>query len=153
MNNNTEHPDIDAYLLGHLSPEARADFEAAMGQDEALTTAVEVRRLEFEVAEAIVAQDIRAQITALRAEDIRSKDTTTNPLPRWRYWWLGGVLLCLIVLFFRVNWPTASTGLPRRHPCRCLLRRYPMLFRRQKKPLHLRRIHRLSHACRLRLVR
>ena len=67
MNNNAEQYDhIESFLLGKLSPEAKSDFEIAMRRDAALAEAVELRRLEFDVAEALIANDIRTQMSRLR---------------------------------------------------------------------------------------
>lgn len=114
MNNNTEyHPNIEAYLLGQLSPEAQALFKAAMQQDPDLAEAVELRRLEFDVAEAIVADDIRAQMAALQAEDDKPEKASPGSAPQtFSRWWVALGLLCLAALFLWINRSSAPNAVP-----------------------------------------
>lgn len=114
MSNNTEyHQNIEAYLLGQLTPETLALFEAAMQQDPALAETVELRRLEFDVAEAIVADDIRAQMAALRTEEDEPTESTPERSPKkFPRWWAALGLFCLGALFVWLNRNTAPTYAP-----------------------------------------
>lgn len=115
MNNNTaHHQNIEAYLLGQLPPEAQALFEAAMQQDSALTETVELRRLEFEVAEAILADDIRAQMAALQAGDDEHKESPKSTTRKFPFGWAVFILLGLAALFVWINrgTPPSSTPMP-----------------------------------------
>jgi hypothetical protein len=114
MNNNAEQYDhIEAFLQGKLSPEAQSDFEAAMQRDTALAEAVELRRLEFEVAEALIANDIRAQMS--RLGDAHPPDDDLKKSQRKgrarHYWWLFAALLCSVV-FIIWRWPQSRQSSP-----------------------------------------
>jgi hypothetical protein len=98
MNSNLEHQHLDDYLSGKLSPEAKALFEAAIQQNAVLSEAVQLRRLEFDVAEAIIAEDIRKQMAALYEEDSKSGEEPTPKPSSFRRWWVFFALLCLVVL-------------------------------------------------------
>ena len=57
---------IEAFLSGHLGPEKREAMQKAMSASPALAREVELRRLEFDVSEALIAQNIRDQLLRLR---------------------------------------------------------------------------------------
>lgn len=104
MNHKAAHSDdIDAYLSGAMTAEARTAFEAACRQDAALAEALALRRMEFEVAEALIAQDIRAQMSALRAQE-PPPDDTPKPGGGSRLRWIALIVLAgLVALFFWLN--------------------------------------------------
>lgn len=67
MNNNALFYDqIEGFLTGQLTSDQREAMERAVLEDHDLARAVELRRLEFEVAEALIAQNIRDQMVRLR---------------------------------------------------------------------------------------
>lgn len=68
---NTEgnfHGQIEAYLTNRLAPAERAAFEEALATDPALARETELRRLEFDLSETLLADSIRSQFETLRAE-------------------------------------------------------------------------------------
>lgn len=67
MNNDIPYYDqIEAYLLGEMPPDQELAMKNAMQDDPDLAREVELRRLEFDVSEALIAQNIRDQISRLR---------------------------------------------------------------------------------------
>jgi tetratricopeptide (TPR) repeat protein len=68
MNNNeTYYDQIDPYLAGQLSPDMAAALERALQSDPALARELALRRLEFDVSETLIADNIREQMKRLRA--------------------------------------------------------------------------------------
>ena len=63
---------IDAWLTGQLPPDEQQAMQKAIGEDPALAREIEIRRLEFDVSEALIADNIRRQLQRLR---------TTTPTP------------------------------------------------------------------------
>ncbi len=114
MNNNAElYQHIDAYVLGTLPQPAKSAFETAMRRDAALAEAVELRRLEFEVAEALIANDIRAQMSRLR-DGHPPNESAKNPKNlklSVRYWLLLAALLCCAA-FAVWHWRKSRQTLP-----------------------------------------
>lgn len=66
--NEALYAQIDQYLSGQLSEAESAAMQKAMLDDAELAQEVELRRLEFEVSEALIAQRIRDQLRRLRTE-------------------------------------------------------------------------------------
>ena len=66
-NNEALYEQIERYLSGQLSDEESAALRQALLNDAELAQAVELRRLEFEVSEALIAQRIRDQMQRLRS--------------------------------------------------------------------------------------
>lgn len=104
MNHKAAHSDdIDAYLSGAMTAEARTAFEIACRQDPALAEALALRQMEFDVAEALIAQDIRAQMAALRAQETPTDHTPKSGAGGRMRWIALGGLLGLAALFYWLN--------------------------------------------------
>ena len=84
---------IDLFLTGQLSPEATAEMEAAIQQDAALAQAVTLRQMEFETAETIIANNLRAQMQQFRNEKMPESENQ----PWWFSPWLWLILLVVIL--------------------------------------------------------
>ncbi len=86
---------IEAFLSGHLGPEKREAMQKAMSASPALAREVELRRLEFDVSEALIAQNIRDQLLRLRTPP--SPEPPPAPLaerqPSRRILWIIAALL------------------------------------------------------------
>jgi len=67
-NNEVLYDQIEQYLSGRLSDAESAVLRQALLDDADLAQAVELRRLEFEVSEALIAQRIRDQMQCLRSD-------------------------------------------------------------------------------------
>ena len=110
---------IDAYLAGHLPLEDAAQLERAAQADPALAQAISLRHLEFEVAEAAVADDIRAQFAALRNQSPTTPSEKGTPsaqvpeprrIPLLKVLCLALALLGLGLLWHHFSRPTASVA-------------------------------------------
>ncbi len=66
--NDTYYEQIEAYLSGRLAPAQQEAMQQAIRQDADLAREVELRRLEFDVSEAAIAQAIRDQLRGLRTD-------------------------------------------------------------------------------------
>lgn len=68
---------IEAYLIGELSPQARADLEQAMKQDPALQAEFDNREMAHTAIDILIEDDLRATLRALEAK----KDTPIVAAP------------------------------------------------------------------------
>lgn len=59
---------IEAFLTGRLTPAEQDAMRKALPDDPELAREVELRRLEFEVSESLIAENIRQQMQGLRSE-------------------------------------------------------------------------------------
>ncbi len=93
---------IEAYLTNRLSAAERTAFEKALAADPALARETELRRLEFEVSEALIADTIREHMKKLQVE-------TPVPWKKYRLYWLLAALTLLttLALIYRA-WPAAD---------------------------------------------
>ena len=107
-NNEALYEQIERYLIGQLSEAETAAMQKALLEDAELAQEVELRRLEFEVSEALIAQRIRDQMQRLRThpppdepQNVRGQKTRARrfSIPSWAiaamliiaaigvYWW------------------------------------------------------------------
>ncbi len=107
-NNEALYAQIDQYLSGQLSEAESVAMRQALLNDAELAQEVELRRLEFEVSEALIAQRIRDQMQRLRTDpppdepqNVRGQKTRARrfSIPKWAiaamliiaamgvYWW------------------------------------------------------------------
>lgn len=99
-NNDALYGQIDQYLSGQLPEAAAAAFRAAMLEDAALAQEVELRRLEFEVSEALIAQSIREQMHRLRAGP-PPQGGTSQPVQKEKLrfaLWAAAAMLCIAAI-------------------------------------------------------
>lgn len=103
--NEALYAQIDQYLSGQLPEAESAAMRQAMLNDAELAQEVALRRLEFEVSEALIAQRIRDQMQRLRTDPppdpapIQPPHQERLSIPRWAiaamliiaaigvYWW------------------------------------------------------------------
>ena len=78
--------------MGRLSDADANALRQAMASDEALRQAVNLRRLEFEVAEQIVGDDIRAKLSRYRA----GNEPETRKI--WEKWYFWLILTCVFIV-------------------------------------------------------
>jgi tetratricopeptide (TPR) repeat protein len=104
MKDNTAFFDqIDDFLVGKLSAQAQEAMQQAIAQNERLAQEVAIRKMEFEVSEAIIAGDIRAHFTQLR--DNLAPQEQPNPLSK-KWWWLLLVAVVVTSCIAWFLWPT-----------------------------------------------
>jgi hypothetical protein len=99
-NNDALYGLIDPYLSGQLPEAEAAAFRAAMLEDAALAQEVELRRLEFEVSEALIAQSVREQMHRLRAGPPPQGDTP-QPVQKEKFrfaLWVAAAMLCIAAI-------------------------------------------------------
>jgi len=99
-NNHALYAQIDPYLSGQLPEAEAAAFRAALLEDAALAQEVELRRLEFEVSEALIAQSIREQMHRLRAGPSPPTDTP-QPVQKEKLrfaLWAAAAMLCIAAI-------------------------------------------------------
>lgn len=108
---------IEDYLTGRLTPEQQAAMRQALRDDPDLAREVELRRLEFEVSETLIAGTIRDQLRGLRTEP-----PPATPPVRHVYWLLAA-LLCIVA--FAIYWWAARTPAPAPEPAPPIPRQTP----------------------------
>ncbi len=100
MNNNRPYYEqIEAFLSGYLAPDQRAAMEKALLEDSELAREVELRRLEFDVSEALIAQNIRDQLVRLRTSP--SPETQPPAIQPYKFrplLWLIAALLSIAAI-------------------------------------------------------
>lgn len=99
---------IEAYLAGQLPPDEQEAMEKALRADPALAREVELRRLEFEVSESLIAENIRQHIRRLRAEP--PPENRHGNKNRFLFWLIAAVLLITAIGIYR--WQLAPEPLP-----------------------------------------
>lgn len=113
---NTKEPyydQIEAYLTGRLTPEQDDAMRRALRDDPELAHEVEVRRLEFEVSEALIAENIRGRLQDLRAEQTPDPGASKSRFKKYRLF----VFFCVIAVMGIYWWTTrapepAAEGMP-----------------------------------------
>lgn len=99
MNNDASYYNqIDAFLAGKLSASEREAMQRAISENADLAMEVELRRLEFDVSESLIANDIRAQMARLRAASSSGGPTEKPRKKRTNWYILSAVILLLIGL-------------------------------------------------------
>ncbi|MCE7926717.1 MAG: hypothetical protein DYG98_27055 [Haliscomenobacteraceae bacterium CHB4] len=79
MNKNIPHIDqIEAYLSDQLPPEEMVAMKNAIQADPDLAREVALRRLEFDTSEALIAQNIRDQLSRLRQASAAPESSSTT---------------------------------------------------------------------------
>lgn len=97
MNNDASYNNqIDAFLAGKLSASEREAMQRAISENADLAMEVELRRLEFDVSESLIANDIRAQMTRLRAATPPDGPNESPKKKRTNWYILFAVILLLI---------------------------------------------------------
>lgn len=95
---------IDAWLTGQLPPDEQQAMQKAIGEDPALAREIEIRRLEFDVSEALIADNIRQQLQRLRTVPA-TPENPTGAKNRMRFLLLALILLVAAVGIYRWNTP------------------------------------------------
>lgn len=108
----TPYDKIEDYLLGRLPRDEEPDMECAIREDPALAEEVELRRLEFDTARVLIAEDIRAIFQRLEREEQNEKPVPAGK-PKWpgnrRFWYYlaaAAVLAPLAYLAYRALFPS-----------------------------------------------
>lgn len=122
-NNEALYAQIDQYLSGQLAEAESAAMRAALLEDAALAQEVELRRLEFEVAEELIAQTIRDQLHRLRTEPPPQNHVQSPKEEKFRpyIWAIIAAMLSIVAigLYWWVNRsvpPSAIAPLPNTTP-------------------------------------
>lgn len=103
---------IEDYLLGRLPRAEEPDMERAIREDPALAEEVELRRLEFDTARVLIAEDIRAIFQRLEEEENNEKPAPAGKSgwpgnrPLWYYLAAAAVLAPLAYLAYRALFPS-----------------------------------------------
>lgn len=101
MNDNEIFYDqIEAFLAGRLAPDQREAMEKAMLENPDLARELALRRLEFDVSEALIAQNIRGQLARLRMPP--SPEPPPDP-PAYKYkfrplFWMIALMLTVAAI-------------------------------------------------------
>ena len=113
-NNETLYAQIDPYLSGQLSEAESAAMQQALLHDAELAQEVELRRLEFEVAEGLVAQRIRDQLRRLRTEP--PLGGPPQPIQKERFsipkWAIAAMLVIVAIGVYWWAMPLTSSAPP-----------------------------------------
>lgn len=98
MSNEFWYDKIDAYLLNKLTSEEMSALKKAANEDEKLAQEIAIRKLEFEVSEELIANDIRLIIKSARNQ------TKTNKTDFNKFFtnWFGLVISLLVILVLAV---------------------------------------------------
>lgn len=102
---------IEQYLLGRLPRDEYLEMERAIKEQPDLAREVELRRLEFDTAEELIAQDIRALFQQLREKEIEEgqkpepSEKTFGSRRLWYYLAAAAVLLPLAFFLYRALFP------------------------------------------------
>jgi len=101
---------IDAYVRGHLDPAEKADFEAAFQNDPDLVKAVEQARLDFNIANVLIEDEVRGWMQEWETETPAPQKTIPPARTGWK--WLGGAVLILFVggAIWFINRPDSGAG-------------------------------------------
>ncbi|MFN0217151.1 MAG: hypothetical protein ACKVT2_23075 [Saprospiraceae bacterium] len=99
---------IEQYLLGNLSDKERLEMEQNLREQPELAAELELRRLEFDTAEELIATDIRAQFQRLQEEE---ENGSRMQVWRKRWYWFAAVV-ALLVSFFLLYWQWAPPPPP-----------------------------------------
>ncbi|HMQ48915.1 MAG TPA: hypothetical protein PKA00_15700 [Saprospiraceae bacterium] len=114
-NNDFLEQQIEAFLGGKMNAEEQAVFKKALSENQELVKVLALRQLEFEVAENIIAQDIRQQLQALKA---------SQPIPSaasiWKKIYMRLLLLAVLLVllggllhwYFKRPLPTPTNTIP-----------------------------------------
>ncbi|MCC6461599.1 MAG: hypothetical protein IT260_14085 [Saprospiraceae bacterium] len=104
-------------MKDQLDAEAREAMRQAIAADPDLAREVALRRLEFEVAEALIANQIRAQLHTLRTEPPPEPPPDTTRTTRYRYFfWLIAALLGIAAIGIYRRYAQTSLTLPAPSP-------------------------------------
>lgn len=97
---------IEAFLTGHLAGNELELMKNAIANDPDLAQEIELRRLEFEVSEALIAQNIRDQIHRLRTPEITSNTPAVTGFKfRRLLWMIAGLLSITAISVYWCNRP------------------------------------------------
>jgi TolA-binding protein len=111
MNNDASYYNqIDAFLAGKLSASEREAMQRAISENADLAMEVELRKLEFDVSESLIANDIRAQMARLRSASSPNAPTEKTEKKRTNWYILSAVILLLIGL---VWWRILPPSIPK----------------------------------------
>jgi hypothetical protein len=98
---------IDAYLSGQLEPGEQEAMLKAIGQDAALAREIEMRRLEFDVSEALIADVIRQQLQRLQSEP--SPPVRPPKIQKiYLIWLIAAILVVAAIGIYRWNRPASQ---------------------------------------------
>lgn len=116
-NDNPLYDQIEAFLRDQLDAEAREDMRRAIAGDPDLAREVALRRLEFDVAEALIANQIRAQLHTLRTEPPPEPPPGAPRANRYRYFiWLIAALLGIAAIGIYRRCAQPGLTLPEPYP-------------------------------------
>lgn len=96
---------IEQYLLGRLPRDEQLEVERAMRDDPDFALEVELRRLEFDTAEELIATDIRALYQRLREQERESGKMSPRWGRRWYYYAAAASVALLAFLLYRYLFP------------------------------------------------
>lgn len=95
---------IEQYLLGRLPRDEHLEMEQAIREQPDLAQEIELRRLEFDTAEELIAGDIRAQFERLHEQEPESGKMSPRWDRRWYYYVAVAVVVLLAFLLYRQLW-------------------------------------------------
>lgn len=104
MNESLSYNRIERYLLGQMSPQERAAFEAEVARDAALAEQLAIQQREHQALEVLVEDHLRAQLKHW-ARQYPLREPT--PWYRRRTVWMAAASLLLLGILYLV-WPSAS---------------------------------------------
>lgn len=108
---------IDAFLSGHLPPGQLEAMQKALTDDPELAREVELRRLEFDVSEALIAGHIREQLRRLTSEPPPEPPSPPpTHTPRYLFWLIAVLLTIAAIGIYRWSAPPASEPAPEPPP-------------------------------------
>lgn len=96
---------IEAFLNGHLTGDELEVMKNAIANDPELAQEIELRRLEFEVSEALIAQNIRDQIHRLRTPEAAPPTPVSGFKFRGLLWMIAGLLSIAAISIYWCNRP------------------------------------------------
>ncbi|MCB0581739.1 MAG: CDC27 family protein [Phaeodactylibacter sp.] len=104
MSDNTTYERIESYLLGKMNEAEKTAFEAEAEANEALARRLAQQEMEHKMMEALVEDDLLADLKKWKAEDdAQSKTNASAPLYRRPFPWI--ILLGLLGLVTFLIWP------------------------------------------------
>lgn len=102
---------IHEYLRGDMSKEDRRSFAQAIDKDEALQQLVKKEKFKREGLQFMLAQQLRDKMRDWEAEEPTATAPSPSPLPSLlkRWWWLGVLILGLLIFFLWPKEPETSS--------------------------------------------
>lgn len=108
MNESLSYNRIERYLLGQMSPQERAAFEAEVARDAALAEQLAIQQREHQALEVLVEDHLRAQLKHW-AEQYPLREPT--PWYRQQAVWMAAASLLLLGILY-LAWPSAPKSDP-----------------------------------------